>query len=73
MLLFLNLGFGEIVMIVLVILLFFGSKGVPTLARSLGKAMREFKDATNGIQRDIQESTKDITESVKKSTDLEEH
>ncbi len=68
-LLFLNLGGGEVTLIVFVILLFFGSKRIPELARGLGKGMREFKDATNGIQREIQESSKSIQEeanSIKK-------
>lgn len=59
-LLFLNLGGGEIVVVVLVFLLFFGAKNIPEMARGLGKGMREFKDATNDIQREIQESTKKI-------------
>ena len=40
-------------MILLVILLFFGSKKLPELARGLGKGMRELKDAASGIERDI--------------------
>jgi sec-independent protein translocase protein TatA len=63
-LLFLNLGGGEVTVIVLVILLFFGSKKIPELARGLGKGIREFKDATNNIQREIEESAKPIKEEV---------
>ena len=55
-LLFLNLGGSEIVMILLVILLLFGGKGIPTIAKTLGKSVREFKDAAAGIQRDLQDS-----------------
>ena len=40
-LLFLNLGGGEIFIILLVVLLFFGSKRIPELAKGLGKGMRE--------------------------------
>lgn len=61
-LLFLNLGGGEIFVIVLVVLMFFGAKNIPDIARGLGKTMREIKDATNGIQREIQESSKSIKE-----------
>ncbi|MGZ4095313.1 MAG: Sec-independent protein translocase subunit TatA/TatB [Bacteroidia bacterium] len=77
--LFLNLGGGEVVMIVFVILLLFGGKGIPNIARTLGKGMREFKDATNGLQKDIQQSTGGFTEQVnehiqeiKKEIDKEE-
>ena len=62
--LFLNLGGGEIIMILFVILMMFGGKGIPSIARTLGKGIREFKDATNDIQRDIQKSTGNITDQV---------
>lgn len=62
--LFLNLGGGEVVMILLVILLMFGGKGIPGIAKTLGKGLREFKDATDGIKRDIHDSTGHITEQV---------
>ena len=62
--LFLNLGGGEVVLIVFVILLLFGGKGIPSIAKTLGKGIRAFKDATDGIQKDIRESTSGITEQV---------
>ena len=48
-LMFLNLGGSEVMLILLVILLFFGSKNIPNLARGLGKGMREFREATGGV------------------------
>lgn len=62
--LFLNLGGGEVIIILFVILLLFGGKGIPTIAKTLGKGIREFKDATNGIQKDIMKSTGGITDQV---------
>jgi len=67
-LLFLNMGEGEITLIVLVIILFFGSKSIPTLARGLGKGIREFKDATQGIQREIENSAREATQEAQKVT-----
>lgn len=67
-LLFLNLGGSEILLILLVILLLFGSKKIPELARGLGKGLREFKDATQSIQREIEKGV----EEAKKDTDPEE-
>ena len=52
-LLFLNHGGGEIFLVMLVALLFFGSKNTPELARGIGKGIRELKDAMNGVQREI--------------------
>jgi len=43
-----NLGPMEIILIVLVILVFFGAKKIPELAQGLGKGIKEFKKATQG-------------------------
>jgi sec-independent protein translocase protein TatA len=59
-LLFLNMGGGEIIVILLVVLLFFGSKKIPELARGLGRGIREFKDATSGVQREIEDSMREV-------------
>jgi len=59
-LLFLNMGGGEVVLIVLVVLLFFGSKNIPSLARGLGRAMREFQEASDGIKREIEQTAKPV-------------
>jgi sec-independent protein translocase protein TatA len=53
-----NLGGGELLLIMVFVLFFFGSKKVPDLARGLGRASREFKDAMNGVQREIEDSMK---------------
>ena len=49
-----GLGGWEILLIILVLLLFFGAKKIPDLAKGLGKGLREFKDATNEIRNDIE-------------------
>ena len=51
--LFLNMGTPEIMLIMLAILLLFGGKKLPELARGLGKGIREFKDASDGVKREI--------------------
>lgn len=62
--LFLNLGGGEVMVILFMILLLFGGKGIPSIARTLGRGIREFKDASNSIQKDIRESTGGLTDQV---------
>ena len=47
-----SLGGTEILLIVLVILLFFGGRRIPELARGLGKGIREFKNASSGKHDD---------------------
>ena len=43
-----GLGAGEIILLVIIILLLFGAKRIPDLARGIGKGIKEFKDARNG-------------------------
>lgn len=47
---------GEILVVILFVLIFFGSKNIPELMRGLGRGIREFKNATQSIQREIQKS-----------------
>ena len=48
-----GLGPWEILLIFLAILLIFGAKRIPEIARGLGKGIREFKDATTDIKREL--------------------
>ena len=48
-----GLGWGEIVLIVLVILLLFGGKKIPELMKGLGKGVKSFKDGINDIEKEI--------------------
>jgi len=48
-----NIGGGELVLILLVILVLFGAKKIPDLAQGLGKGIREFKKAVRDVQEDI--------------------
>ena len=57
-------GGGEIMVVLLLVLLLFGSKKIPEFAKGLGKGIRQFKDATNGIQRDIQNNVNDIKQDI---------
>ena len=66
--LFLNLGGGEIFIILLVVLLFFGSKRIPELAKGLGKGMREFKDAMSGIENEVRNASNETTAPSKPAT-----
>ena len=52
-LLFFEFGAGEIMFIMLVALLLFGGDKLPELARGLGKGIRDFKDASEGVKREI--------------------
>lgn len=56
-------------MILMVVLLFFGSKRIPEVARNLGKGMRQFRNAANDIQRDITDSVRDVKNQIEKDND----
>ena len=64
MLLFFNLGGGEIFAIIAVTLMLFGSKRIPEIARTLGRGIRQFKDATGEIQRDIEKNIKQTKDDI---------
>lgn len=57
-----SLGGPEIFVVIFAILLLFGAKKIPELARGLGKGIREFKDATKEIKDEIDEGSKTISE-----------
>lgn len=57
-----NLGVTEIILILLVVLVFFGAKKIPELAQGLGKGIREFRKATREIQDDGEAEDKKIEE-----------
>lgn len=52
-----GLGMSEIILIVLVVLLFFGGKKIPELMKGLGKGVRSFKEGMNEIEKDIKADT----------------
>lgn len=62
--LFLNMGTPEIMLIMLAILLLFGGKKLPELARGLGKGIREFKDASEGVKREIHRNINSIQDDI---------
>ncbi|OUJ70141.1 Sec-independent protein translocase subunit TatA/TatB [Hymenobacter crusticola] len=49
-----DIGGSELMLILVVILIFFGANKIPELARGLGKGIREFKDASREIRSEIE-------------------
>ena len=58
------IGGPEIIVVLLFIVMFFGSKKIPELAKGLGKAMREVKDASNDIKKEIRDSATNIKDDL---------
>ncbi|MCF7885931.1 MAG: twin-arginine translocase TatA/TatE family subunit [Candidatus Marinimicrobia bacterium] len=59
-----SLGPFEIIIIAIVLLLFFGAKRLPELARGIGKSIKEFKKATSDIQNEIESSVNSSGEQI---------
>ncbi len=55
-----SLGGPEVILIVLVVLLLFGAKKIPELMRGLGKGIREFKDASSEIKKEIDSEVEEL-------------
>jgi sec-independent protein translocase protein TatA len=51
-----GIGGPELLIILVIILLLFGAKRLPELAKGLGKSMKEFKKATQDVQEDFREA-----------------
>ncbi len=60
-LLLFNLGTGEIIVIVLVILLLFGGKKIPELMKGVGKGVKSFKQGLNEMEDEIKKASDDDT------------
>ena len=59
-----SLGPWEIVLIILVIILIFGGKKIPELARGLGKGLKEFRKTTNEIKDEVNTAAEDVKSPV---------
>jgi sec-independent protein translocase protein TatA len=59
-----GLSGSEILLVLVVALVFFGSKSIPDVARMMGKGVREFRKATSEIQKEIDSYTSDIKKDV---------
>ena len=55
-----DVGGSEIVLILLVILMFFGSKSIPGIARTMGKTMHQIRQASQDVQNEIKKSAGDV-------------
>ena len=53
-----NIGFPELLVILLIILLLFGAAKLPEIARSMGKSINEFKKGAKEIEKDVEEIKK---------------
>lgn len=63
-LLFLDISSGELIIIILAIVLIFGPRKIPDIARQLGKGMNEVRRVTNDIRREIREESNKVKDDL---------
>lgn len=73
MVLLFGISGGEIFLVLLFVLIFFGADKIPGLARTMGRTIRQVKDATSDIQRDIQKSANSVKDQVKETLDQQQN
>ena len=67
-----DLGTQELIVIFIVAFLVFGPKKLPELGRTLGRGMRELKNAMRGVKDSLEEAESGLTDEIKKAkTDIE--
>ncbi|MBA4258035.1 twin-arginine translocase TatA/TatE family subunit [Sediminibacterium sp.] len=54
-----SLGFQELLIIGIVVLVLFGGRKIPEFMRGLGKGIREFNDAKNNVKKELEEGIKE--------------
>ena len=59
-----SLGPWEIVLVVLVIIILFGGKKIPELARGLGKGLREFRETSKDLKDEVNSAAEDVKSAV---------
>ncbi|HBQ60568.1 MAG TPA: twin-arginine translocase TatA/TatE family subunit [Balneolaceae bacterium] len=63
---FSGIGAPEVLIIAIFVLVFFGAKRIPELARGVGQGIKEFRQASKDIKQEIEESSRDINDAVDK-------
>lgn len=63
---FLFISGAEIIVVLLFVLIFFGAKSIPDIARTMGKGLREFNKAASDIKKEVNDSVSDIKKDVDK-------
>jgi sec-independent protein translocase protein TatA len=67
-----NIGSAELLVVLIIVLIFFGPKRIPELARSFGKGMRKFNDAKQGFEQEVRTAMKEPIDSLTQArTNLE--
>ena len=67
-----NIGMGELLLIIGFIVVFFGAKKIPEIAKGLGSGIREFRKAAREIQDEVQNDGKKLEDKTTKTSETKE-
>ena len=67
---FFNIGPGELLLVLIVALLVLGPKRLPEVGRSLGKGIREFRQATSALTEEFTQSLDEVKEPIRETTEM---
>lgn len=59
-----GIGTTEIIIVAIFVLVFFGAKRIPELAKGLGQGIKEFRKASSDIKKEIEDSSRDIDDAI---------
>ncbi len=59
-----GIGTTEVIIVAIFVLVFFGAKRIPELAKGLGQGLKEFRQASKDIKKEIEEGSKDIKDAM---------
>ena len=59
-----GIGTTEVIIVAIFVLVFFGAKRIPELARGLGQGIKEFRQASKDIKKEIEDSSRDIDDAI---------
>lgn len=65
-----DIGGGELLMILMAVVMLFGPKKLPEIAKTIGKGMQQIKNAQANITAQINTATIDINDEIKKETEI---
>lgn len=61
-----GVGFQEILLIGVFVLIFFGAKKIPEFMKGMGKGVKEFKDAMSDVKKEVEDAGKEATSKLEK-------
>ncbi len=61
-----NIGWQELVIILIIVVVLFGPRRLPEIAEALGKSVRKFKDATRDAEAQVKKEAEELTHEQKK-------